>query len=161
MKEEKEYKKILDLLQEDQNNIKKFFDKEISFEEMKVKSGEISKEFKDFVLSNGFPFKNIVSEEIYRASVALSLHLPIADLKDMFDTIKNSDSDKFSLSDKAFFIDKIRIADGKPQLYGTQTRRLENNEICLIEVEDEENLEKRRLEVGLEPISEYLKKFKK
>jgi hypothetical protein len=158
---EKEYKKILDLLQEDQNNIKMFFDKKITLEEMKIKNEEISKEFKDFVRDNGFPFKNIVSEEIYKASIALSLHLPIADLKDMFEMINNLDSDKFSLSDKAFFIDKIRIADGKPQLYGTQTRRSENNEICLVEVEDEENLEKRRLGVGLESMSEYLKKFRK
>lgn len=160
MKEE-EYKKILNLLQEDQNNIKMFFDKKITLEEMKIKNEEISKEFKYFVRDKGFPFKNIVSEEIYKASFALSLHLPIKDLKDMFDKIRDSDSDKFPLSDKVFFIDKIRIADGKPQLYGTQTKRSENNEICLVEVEDEENLEKRRQEVGLESVSEYLKKFKK
>ncbi|MCZ8286873.1 MAG: hypothetical protein O9353_15585 [Bacteroidia bacterium] len=49
----------------------------------------------------------------------------------------------------AFFIDKLKLAKGEKQLYGTQYF-LKNNEYILYPVEDEAHLKDRRSSVGLE-----------
>lgn len=89
----------------------------------------------------------------------LSLHLPTEDLKKFFENIEDLPEEKILLSDKAFIIDKIRVGEGRSQLYGTQIEGIENGKIKLKKIEDEEGLEKRRKEMKMETLSEYLKKF--
>lgn len=57
--------------------------------------------------------------------------------------------DDISLKSLAFFIDKLRLAKGEKQLYGTQYY-LKKDEYILYPVEDEANLESRRASMGLE-----------
>jgi hypothetical protein len=53
------------------------------------------------------------------------------------------------------------MREGKKQIYGSQLKRNEKTgKFELWPVEDEENLDKRRAAVGLEPIAEYLKHFR-
>ena len=60
----------------------------------------------------------------------------------------------------ALLEDRILMREGKKQVYGSQLRRNEKTgKYEMWPVEDEENLDKRRLSVGLEPIAEYLKRF--
>lgn len=57
----------------------------------------------------------------------------------------------------AYLVDRIRIRSGKKQLYGTQVSY--HTDICqafVADVEDLDNLNKRRSAVGLETIEEYL-----
>lgn len=60
----------------------------------------------------------------------------------------------------ALLEDRIKMREGKPQIYGSQialdpaTRKLSFHAI-----DDEINLDKRRAAVGLEPLSEYAKRF--
>lgn len=56
----------------------------------------------------------------------------------------------------ALLEDRVRIADGKPQLYGSQ---LSGNPLRFAPIEDEANVDQRRKEVGLEPLSAYAKRF--
>lgn len=57
--------------------------------------------------------------------------------------------DDISLRSLAFFIDKLRISKGEKQLYGTQYR-LQNGEQVLYPVEDEAHLKDRRTSMGLD-----------
>ena len=66
---------------------------------------------------------------------------------------------RVDLRHKAFFTDKIRVDENKPQLYGAQVRKKENGEIELIEIEDRENVNKRRKELGMESLEKYLEQF--
>ena len=53
--------------------------------------------------------------------------------------------------------DKIAIAENRKQSFGTQIRvndKTKKNEVCPIE--DEKNVDKRRKELGLEPLVDYL-----
>lgn len=59
----------------------------------------------------------------------------------------------------AYLIDRIRILEGKPQVYGTQYR-IVNGELEFLPIEDEANVDKRRKEMGLPPLSEYMKQIK-
>ena len=54
-------------------------------------------------------------------------------------------------------VDKILVLSGKLQLYGSQYKISPQGEVILIPVEDQSNLNNRRLELELEPIEEYFK----
>jgi len=58
--------------------------------------------------------------------------------------------------DLAMLEDRVRVADGKPQLYGTQ---LANNPMRFQPIEDEAHVDERRASVGLPPLAEYAKMF--
>lgn len=73
-------------------------------------------------------------------------------------TIKMAVSNgKIPSSDLALLEDRIALAQGKKQMYGSQVTMNNHGEFILSPVEDEINLNKRRAEVGLEPIEEYVK----
>jgi hypothetical protein len=57
----------------------------------------------------------------------------------------------------------VLIGDGKPQVYGTQAQPIEEwngQDPTPKPIEDEANVDKRRAEVGLPPLSEYRKLLK-
>lgn len=55
--------------------------------------------------------------------------------------------------------DRIRMRKGLKQIYGTQITSGKDGESILYEVEDYDNLDKRRQKIGLEPIKDYAKFF--
>ena len=58
-------------------------------------------------------------------------------------------------SEFAYLTDRVRMREGRPQLYGTQYRMLEGEPVPH-EIEDEANVDARRAAVGLEPLEAYL-----
>ena len=63
-------------------------------------------------------------------------------------------------SDYAYLMDRVLVGEGKKQLYGTQTKII-NGDIVPDPVEDEANLDKRRKEMGMMPMAEYVKMVRK
>jgi hypothetical protein len=60
----------------------------------------------------------------------------------------------------ALLVDRVRVGDGKPQIYGTQARPLEDwkgHDPVLFPIEDAVHVDRRRAEVGLMPLNDYLK----
>jgi hypothetical protein len=73
---------------------------------------------------------------------------------------KAANENELDKSSLALLIDRIRMRKGQNQLYGSQV--VDNDRDGkweLFPVEDEENLNKRRSEMGLGPIEEYAKRF--
>lgn len=63
----------------------------------------------------------------------------------------------------ALFTDRVLVETGKPQIYGTAAKPFDKwngKEPVLQPIEDEANVDKRRAEVGLMPLSEYRKFLK-
>ncbi len=56
----------------------------------------------------------------------------------------------------ALLEDRVRVADGKPQLYGTQAG---GEPLRFDPIEDEAHVDERRKRVGLPPMAEYAKMF--
>lgn len=56
----------------------------------------------------------------------------------------------------ALLEDRVRVADGKPQLYGSQ---LNTNPLRFEPIEDEVHVDQRRQSIGLEPLADYAKRF--
>ena len=61
-------------------------------------------------------------------------------------------------SDLALLEDRERVNDGLPQIYGTQIKQM-GPPVELHPIENEENVDKRREEIGLMPLVDYLKFF--
>ena len=60
----------------------------------------------------------------------------------------------------AYLVDRIRMRKGEPQLYGTQLIvSSETGNTELYPIEDEANVDKRRADVGLGPLADYLAGF--
>jgi hypothetical protein len=73
--------------------------------------------------------------------------------------MKEAPSGEVDVADMAYLEDRVRVNHGKEQIYGTQFIKVDGKHIPQ-PIEDEENVDKRRAEVGLEPLSEYAKLFK-
>ncbi len=58
-----------------------------------------------------------------------------------------------------YLTDRVLAAEGKPQRYGTQVEFVDGKPRPK-NVEDPKNLDKRRREIGLGPIADYLERFK-
>lgn len=56
----------------------------------------------------------------------------------------------------AYLTDRILVGEHKPQRYGTQI----DNEFKPRPIEDAENVDKRRAEMGLQPLADYLREAK-
>lgn len=63
-------------------------------------------------------------------------------------------------SSLALLIDRIEIREGRKQIYGSQIgTSLDNKTQYVLPLIDPDNVDKRRTEVGLGPISEYVKNW--
>jgi hypothetical protein len=56
----------------------------------------------------------------------------------------------------AYLLDRIRMYEGKPQIYGTQFMPNEDGDWVLWKIEDEPHVEDRRAAIGLPPLAEML-----
>ena len=82
------------------------------------------------------------------------------DLEFMDQSIKNlQNADPISIQKKdiAYMIDKTRVIQKLPQLYGTQYNIDKDGVLKYIDIEKPEDLEKRRAEYGMESFEEYKK----
>ncbi|MGS0641112.1 DUF6624 domain-containing protein [Xanthomonas oryzae] len=59
--------------------------------------------------------------------------------------------------DVALLTDRVLLAQGKPQRYGTQFHRDADDRMALQPTEDEAGLDARRLRMGLPPMDQYKK----
>jgi hypothetical protein len=55
----------------------------------------------------------------------------------------------------AYLEDRVRVGEGRPQLYGTQFHANEQGELEPFPIEDQEQVDARRAEVGLGTLAEY------
>lgn len=152
-------KKVLSLLDKDQENIYLYKKGENGLEKMKKESDNISHQFVEIINDAGFPFLNIAPENVYKAAITLSLHLPISGLKHMFNKIKNPETGMIKPAHTAYFIDKILIHSGKKQKYGTQYKINREGTVTILPIENYSFVGARRRELGLETLAEYKSKI--
>lgn len=61
-------------------------------------------------------------------------------------------------ADLALLEDRILLHEGKPQKYGSQFTRDAEGKPSLWPIEDEEHVDERRVDVGLQPLADYLER---
>lgn len=107
----------------------------------------------------GWPTVEKVGQAQLSSAFILILHADIYYKKKYLPDIEQS-VEQGELQDKslAYIIDKIRLAENKKQVYGTQlTYNKLSGKYELYPVEDRLHLNKRRFEVGLDSIETYLR----
>jgi hypothetical protein len=118
-----------------------------------------TKRLKEIVKAGGWPKRSIVGDEAARAAWLLVQH---AEAETLFQESALrlmerllAKEEVFAL-DVAYLTDRVRVNQGRPQVYGTQTE----GRSCvwrLLAVEKPDELDKRRLSVGLSTNAENLK----
>ena len=71
----------------------------------------------------------------------------------MREAVKNKKAQPASL---ALLEDRVLLGEGKKQIYGSQIGRDENGKYYVSDLEDPDNVDKRRSEVGLGPLATYV-----
>lgn len=61
--------------------------------------------------------------------------------------------------DLAYLTDRVRVSEGRGQVFGTQMRPDENGQPVPQPIEDPESIDERRADVGLEPFDQYVRGF--
>lgn len=146
----------------DQQAIKDFRAGKISASELTKINTDNVDFVKKVIAEIGFPTIDLTSEKAYRAVVLVILHS--GDLELLNSSIKTMENDKSGSTKKrdiAYMIDKARVTQSMPQLFGTQYKIDKDGNFEFIEIENPEELEKRRAEYGMESFVEYKKTVEK
>lgn len=119
---------------------------------------------KAIVKQCGFPTPKLVGRDGVEAAFLLIQHADLAFQKQMLPHVRDSfRSGNLSGQSYALLLDRVLVGEGKPQMYGTQAKPFDQwkgKEPVLNPIEDEANVDKRRAEVGMPPLSEYIKFLK-
>ncbi|MCI0490764.1 MAG: hypothetical protein L0229_29570 [Blastocatellia bacterium] len=124
---------------------------------------ENTERMKQIVKEYGWPGKSMVGEDGAQAAWLLVQH---ADRDREFQKQclklleKAVEVKEASGTDLAYLTDRVRVAEGKPQVYGTQMTIIDGK-YDPAPIEDEANVDKRRAAVGLEPLADYVKRMKR
>jgi hypothetical protein len=118
-----------------------------------------TKRVRAIVRQYGWPTPELVGRDGAEAAFLLVQHADLAFQKEMLPLVEKAyRSGGLSGQSYALLLDRVLVGDGKPQVYGTQAKRFEEwqgQEAALEPIADEANVDKRRAEVGLFPLSEY------
>lgn len=115
---------------------------------------------KEIIREFGFPTRQLVGKDAMQGIFLIIQHSDgdtewqKEQLTNIEKAVKQGDMDGQSY---AYLYDRIRINSGEKQLYGTQFKNVDtvNRKVELADTEDVENLDRRRMEVGMMPIHMY------
>jgi len=109
---------------------------------------------------HGYPGKTLVGDQAGAAFMVIQ-HADIEIQEKYLPVLKAAaEKDELSYRSLALLIDRVLMRQNKPQIYGSQLQRnTETGQYEFYYIEDEKNVNKRREEVGLEPLEEYAKRF--
>lgn len=119
---------------------------------------------KEIIKQFGWPDAGLVGEDGRDAAFIMVQHADHEFQKEMLPLVTQAyKAHKLPGSFYALLLDRVLVGEGKPQVYGTQAKAVQNwkgHDPVLQPIEDEANVDKRRAEVGLPPLAEYLVQMK-
>lgn len=113
----------------------------------------------------GWPGPELVGRDGTEAAFLLVQHADLTFQKEMLPLVEKAyKSGKLSGQSYALLLDRVLVGEGKPQVYGTQAKSIEEwkgREPVLEPIQDEANVDKRRAEVGMSSLAEYRELLKR
>jgi hypothetical protein len=132
--------------------------------EMEKVHKENGKQLKEIVDTYGWPGKSMVGEEGAEAAWIVFQH-NISEpnfFKELLPILQSeADKGEVEWSWVAKTIDRIRMYEGKPQVYGTNYDWDEKGELSPWPIENPEEVDKRRKEMGLPPLDKATAEMRK
>lgn len=159
-------KRLVEMANEDQRirdkylskNGKKYLDQMLKVDETN------RKEFKEIFKQTEL-ITSEYGEEAQMAAFLIVQHMPREELNFMkkYLSLMKENMTGYSPNVYAMLTDRVRNWEGKKQLYGTQFVSVEGKENTykLKEIYKPKEVDKRRIEIGLEPLVEYIEKLAK
>lgn len=121
-------------------------------------------EFKKIFKETGY-ISSEYGKDVQLAAFLIVQHMPKDDTSFMkqYLSLMKDDLGNINPLNYAQLVDRVRIYEGKNQLYGTQFTSIEDKKDIyrLHKVYNSKEVDKRRKEMGLEPLKEYIKKISK
>jgi hypothetical protein len=118
---------------------------------------------KHILAEHGWPVPSVVGDDGAEAAWLIVQHA-IGDppfQRQCFRLLRSAaQTGEVPLWQAAMLEDRIRMFEGKPQIYGTQLETDSEGKVRPYMLEDPERVEERRIKVGLEPLSERLAREK-
>ncbi|PKG97260.1 DUF6624 domain-containing protein [Paraglaciecola sp. MB-3u-78] len=111
----------------------------------------------EIVQSQGWPTKAQVTEQGVRAAFTLVSHSNnLSFQRNMLPLVIQSYMDKQGMSGEAvaIFTDKVSIAQGKKQMFGTQADLI-NSKVIFFQIENEDSVDQLRAKMGMPSLAEY------
>lgn len=116
----------------------------------------------EIVKLQGWPTKAEVTEEGVQAAFELVSHSNnLSFQQNMLPFIIQSYMDKQGISGEAvaIFTDKVSIAQGKNQVFGTQADLIDG-EVVFFQIENEDSVDQLRAQMGMQSLADYKKSLK-
>lgn len=123
--------------------------------------GENTEFLKDVIASWGWPTRSLVGDEASKAAWLLVQHADrdVAFQKECLALMEDAvGKDDVTRRNYAYLVDRVRVNEGQPQLFGTQMRMRDGRHMPA-EIEDADRVDERRAWAGLEPLSKYVERF--
>lgn len=122
-----------------------------------------TKKLREIIDQIGWPVPEKVGREASEAAFLIAQH---ADhnpsfQEEVLDLLKELPDDQIDQYQIAYLEDRVRVAEGKDQLYGTQFQEDDEGRIAPYPIADEDGLDERREAVGLPSYDTYLAELKK
>lgn len=136
----------------------------LAFERLAGAVQKVDRENREYlqkiVEQHGWPGASLVGKEAAHAAWLLVQHADAAPKfqRACLDRMTRLPADEVSRTDVAYLTDRVLLAEGKKQLYGTQFIRAGDKWVPR-PIEDEANVDRRRSAAGLPSLAEYAKQL--
>jgi hypothetical protein len=132
------------------------FKSEKALANMKAVDARNTARLREIVARYGWPGKSLVGEKAAHAAWLLAQHADAdrAFQRRCLDLMEKSAAGEVSPKDVAYLTDRVLLAAGKRQRFGTQFERADGGSPVLRPLEDPEHVDERRRAVGLEPLAD-------
>lgn len=120
-----------------------------------------SARLREIIDTHGWPGKSLVGREAADAAFLILQHANLELQKKALPLVEQAyRSGEAQGQDLALLTDRVRVGQGKPQLYGTQVLISSDGQLTIEPIEDEPRLNERRAQLGLPSHEEYLSTLK-
>ena len=110
---------------------------------------------KAIIAKHGWPGRSLVGDDGSHAAWLLVQHADSGFMAQCLPLMKRAvAAGQASGKDYVYLLDRVRMREGKPQVYGTQFTIAADGQLVLHPIEDAEHVEERRRMVGLPSLAE-------
>ena len=121
---------------------------------------ENREELRAMIKQFGWPGRSLVGEPAAHAAWLIAQHADedTAFQKQCLNLMESAPDGEVSQHDLAFLTDRVLLASGKPQRYGTQFKQVGRG-VVPEPMEDWKKVESRRRKIGLPPLAQYAREL--